>query len=156
MSAEPEAARIRVATEDDLPRIVELLTQLSLDTPREDPGPPLPDAYHAAFRKIEATPDQQVLVLEQEGRIVGSAMFLIVLNLSHKGRPYAVIENVVVDATERGAGHGEALLRYAIEEARRAGCYKLSLTSNKQRKDAHRFYERLGFTATHEGFRIEY
>ena len=41
------------------------------------------------------------------------------------------------------------------EEAQRAGCYKLSLTSNKHRKDAHRFYERLGFRATHEGFRVD-
>jgi GNAT superfamily N-acetyltransferase len=62
---------------------------------------------------------------------------------------------VVVDASARGAGYGELLLRYVIEEARRAGCYKLSLTSNKRRTDAHRFYQRLGFQATHEGYRVE-
>jgi GNAT superfamily N-acetyltransferase len=51
-------------------------------------------------------------------------------------------------------GYGESLMRYAIEEARRAGCYKVSLTSNKRRAEAHRFYEKMGFTATHEGFRL--
>ncbi|MBI4571196.1 MAG: GNAT family N-acetyltransferase, partial [Chloroflexi bacterium] len=61
----------------------------------------------------------------------------------------------VVDEAVRGSGYGELLLRHALEEARRAGCYKLSLTSNKQRQDAHRFYQRLGFRATHEGFRVE-
>ena len=86
----------------------------------------------------------------------GSLSLIIVPNLTHVGRPYAIIENVVVDASERGAGHGEALMRHAIEEARRAGCYKVSLTSNKSRPDAHRFYERLGFRATHEGYRVEF
>ena len=62
----------------------------------------------------------------------------------------------MVDAAKRGAGYGELLLRHAMEEARRAGCYKLSLTSNKRRTDAHRFYGRLGFQATHEGFQIEF
>jgi len=149
-------ALIRDATEDDLPRIVELLAQLSLDAPREELGPPLPDSYRAAFREIEADPNERLLVAEAGGHIVGSAAFLVVRNLSHQGRPYAVIENVVVDAAERGAGYGEQLLRYAIAQARAAGCYKLSLTSNKERKDAHRFYERLGFRATHEGFRVDF
>jgi N-acetylglutamate synthase-like GNAT family acetyltransferase len=149
-------ATVRDATESDLPRLVELLAQLSLDAPHEDPGPPLPESYRAAFREIEADANQRLLVLEAGGRIAGCATLLIVPNLSHQGRPYAVIENVVVDAPERGAGYGEQLLHYAIEQARAAGCYKLSLTSNKQRKDAHRFHERLGFRATHEGFRVDF
>jgi GNAT superfamily N-acetyltransferase len=139
-----------------LPRIVELLAQLSLDDPREDAGPPLPESYRRAFREIEADPRQRQLVVEAEGRLVGTASLMIVPNLSHQGQPYAIIENVVVDAAERGGRYGELLLRRAMEEARRAGCYKLSLTSNKRRKDAHRFYERLGFRATHEGYRVEF
>ena len=152
----PSEARIRQATEADLPRIVELLAQLSPDTPREDPGPPLPEAYRRAFQEIEADLNQRLLVVEAQGRVVGTASLLIVSNLSHQGRPYAVIENVVVDETVRSAGHGELLLRHAMEEARQAGCYKLSLTSNKRRSEAHRFYQRLGFQATHEGLRVEY
>ena len=151
----PPQATVREATADDLARIVELLAQLSLDAPREELGPPLPESYRAAFRQIETDRRQQLFVVETEGRVVAAASLLIVPNLSHQGQPYAIVENVVVDAAKRGGGYGELLLRHAMAEARRAGCYKLSLTSNKQRGDAHRFYERLGFTATHEGFRVE-
>ncbi|MCH7715626.1 MAG: GNAT family N-acetyltransferase [Gemmatimonadetes bacterium] len=159
LSSEPPPsaeAQVRHATEADLPRIVELLAQLSLDESREELGPPLPETCRRAFQQIQADPNQRLLVAEAGGRVVGTASLLIVPNLSHRGRPYAIVENVVVDATERGAGYGELLLRYAMEEARRAGCYKLSLTSNKRRTDAHRFYGRLGFQATHEGFRVEF
>ena len=151
-----DAPHIRDAHEADLPRIVELLAQLSLDAPREWPDEPLPASYLAAFEEIVADRRQRLLVVEAQGRIVGSAALIIVPNLSHQGRPYAIIENIVIDTDARGVGHGEALVRYAIEEARKAGCYKLSLTSNKRRPDAHRFYERLGFQATHEGFRVEF
>jgi GNAT superfamily N-acetyltransferase len=146
---------IRDATEADLPRLVELLAQLSLDEPREEPATPLSESYRAAFRAIAADPRQRLLVLEQDGHLVGSLVLVIVPNLSHRGMSYAFVENVVVDETERGTGHGELLMRRAVELAREAGCYKLSLTSNKSRPDAHRFYERLGFRATHEGFRID-
>ena len=95
------------------------------------------------------------MVAEAGGRIAGSATLIIVPNLTHQGRPYAIVENVVVDQTQRGGGIGELLMRHAIEAAGRAGCYKLSLTSNRRREDAHRFYERLGFVATHEGYRLE-
>ena len=156
--ARPEQtdARVRDATEDDLPRIIELLAQLSPDTPREDLRQPQAESYRAAFREIEADPRQRLLVVEAEGRVVGTAALIIVPNLSHQGRPYAIVENVVVDEQERGGGYGELLMRHAMEEARRAGCYKLALTSHKRRAEAHRFYERLGFQATHEGFRVDF
>ena len=152
----PDAPRIRDAHEEDLPRIVELLAQLPLDAPRERLGKPLPASYLAAFAEIVADQRQRLLVVEAQARIVGSAVLIIVPNLSHQGRPYAIIENIVIDTEARSAGYGEKLVRYAIEEARKAGCYKLSLTSNKRRPDAHRFYERLGFQATHEGYRVEF
>ena len=145
---------MRDATEADLPRIVELLAQLSPDEPREDPGPPLPETYQRAFEQIEADQHQRLLVVEAGGRVVGTASLIIVPNISHQGRPYAIVENVVVDAVERSGGYGDLLMRYAMEEARRVNCYKLSLTSNKRRTDAHRFYQRLGFQATHEGYRV--
>ena len=153
---EPDAPHIRDAHAADLPRIVELLAQLSLDGPRERLEKPLPASYLAAFEEIVADQRQRLLVIEAQGQIVGSAVLIIVPNLSHQGRPYAIIENIVIDTDARGAGYGEALVRYAIEEARKTGCYKLSLTSNKRRPDAHRFYERLGFQATHEGYRLEF
>lgn len=152
---EPDAPHIRDAHEADLPRIVELLAQLSLAAPRERSDEPLPASYLAAFEEIVADQRQRLLVIEAQGQIVGSAALIILPNLSRQGRPYAIIENIVIDRDARGVGCGEKLVRYAIEEARKAGCYKLSLTSNKRRPDAHRFYERLGFQATHEGYRVE-
>lgn len=149
-------ARVREATEADLERIVELLAQLSLDEQREAVGPPLPDSYRDAFAEIAADPRQRLLVVEDGDRIAGSAVVIIVPNLSHQGRPYAIVENVIVDAWLRGAGYGELLMRHAIDLARAAGCYKIALTSNKRRPGAHRFYERLGFRAAHEGFRLDF
>jgi len=145
---------IRRATEADLPRIVELLSQLALGDDRDSPVDPLPESYRAAFRQVEADPRQQLLVADVGGRVMATATLGIVANLSYRGRSWAFVEGLVVDRTARGRGYGEALVRYAIEEARRAGCYKVSLTSNKRRSEAHRFYEKLGFVATHEGFRI--
>jgi GNAT superfamily N-acetyltransferase len=144
---------IRPALLSDLPDLVALLQQLSLDEPREDPGALA--AYEAAFDAIEADPRQTLLVAIEDGRVVGTAAFILVPNLSHVGQPYAIVEDVVVDAVQRGQGVGEALMRRTIEMAREAGCYKLALTSNRSRSDAHRFYERLGFTASHFGFRID-
>ena len=152
----PVEAHARRATEADLPRIIELLAQLSLDAPRERPGPSLPESYRRAFQEIAADKRQQLFVVEDAGRIVGTACLIIVPNLSHEGTPYALVENVVVNEPQRGAGYGELLMRHAMAEAQRAGCYKLSLTSNKQRADAHRFYQRLGFRAASEGFRIDF
>ena len=147
---------VRLATADDLPRLIELLAQLELGAPREALGPPMAEACHRAFEEIANDPRQQLFVLDDGGRIAGSACLVIVPNLTHEGRPYAIVENVVVDEASRSSGYGELLMRHVMAEAQRAGCYKLALTSNKQRPDAHRFYQRLGFRATHEGFRIEF
>ena len=147
---------IRDATEADLPRLVELLNQLALDGPREDPSLPLQDANLDAFRRLDADDTQRLLVLEVDGEIVGTLVLLIIPNITHQGRPYATVENVVVDESERGAGYGRQLLTYAIDQARAAGCYKLALTSHKRRTDAHRFYESLGFESTHDAYRIQF
>jgi len=151
----PSGIRVREATAADLPRIVELLAQLSLDEPAEAPGEPLAEGYRAAFREIEADSRQRLLVVDVAGRVQGTAVMVIVANLGHQGRPYAVVENVVVDAQRRSGGLGALLMQHTVELAREAGCYKVVLTSNKRRPDAHRFYERLGFQAKHEGFRLD-
>jgi ribosomal protein S18 acetylase RimI-like enzyme len=147
--------RIREATEADLPRLVALLAQLAPDVPdREDASEPLPYAYHLMMRRILETPGEHVYVLESRKQIIGSVALSIVPNLSHQGSPYAIIENVIVDGRHRSKGYGEALIDHAVAEARKAGCYKVSLMSNKRRQDAHRFYGRLGFQRTHEAFRL--
>lgn len=139
---------IRDATLDDLPALVRLHAQLS-DEPVSECTP----RHRAAFAAVSADPRQRLLVVEQDGVVVGTAVLVIVPNLGHDGAPYALIENVVVDEAVRGQRHGERLLRSMIDEARAAGCYKVVLTSRKSRTDAHRFYKRLGFDATSEGFR---
>jgi GNAT superfamily N-acetyltransferase len=148
------APRIREAVEADIPRLLELLAQLSLDAPSEDLS--RMETYRAAFARMAGTNGVTVLVLEEDGRLLGTLTLYIMPNLSHAGAPWGLIENVVVDSSARGRGYGELLMRHAVELARAAGCYKVSLTSSKRRADAHRFYGRLGFTATHEGFRLDF
>jgi len=152
----PAQAKLRRATERDLPRLIELLAQLSLDAPRERMDESAAGAYVSAFDEIAGDPRQQLFVLEADGRVVGSACLIIVPNLSHQGRPYAFVENVVVDADSRNVGYGGLLIRHVMQKAQAADCYKVSLTSNKRRPDAHRFYQRLGFRAASEGFRVEF
>ena len=143
---------VRRATEDDLPRLIELMAQLRPDEPEaEDPS--RAEDYARVLARMTAQ-GQSVLVAEDDGRIAGALVLAIIDNITRQGTPYAIIENVVVDEAARGKHHGEALIEQAIAEARRAGCYKVSLTSNKRRTGAHRFYERLGFVQTHEAFRI--
>lgn len=145
---------IRTATSGDLPRIIELYATLAQDPDLEDTTMPPRDEYAAAFRDALADHRQRTFVLELDARIVASAVLVIVPNVSHRGRPYAIAENVVVDPAFRGRGIGESLMRHLVDEARAAGCYKLALTSNNARAGAHRFYERIGFTQTHKGFRV--
>ena len=143
---------IRRATEADLPRLIELMAQLRPDEPEaEDPS--RVEDYARVLARMTAQ-GQSVLVAEDDGRIAGALVLAIIENITRKGTPYAIIENMVVDEAARGKRLGEALIEQAIVEARRAGCYKVSLTSNKRRSEAHRFYERLGFVQTHEAFRI--
>lgn len=140
---------IRDANADDLPALVRLLGQLYDPVPAAAPT----EQHLAAFEAVAADRRQRLLVVEQEGVAIGTASLVIVPNVGHGGTPYALIENVVVDEAARSTGHGDRLLRYMIDAARAAGCYKVVLTSRKRRTDAHRFYKRLGFEATSEGFR---
>lgn len=120
----------------------------------EDLGPPLPRAYLDAFEAMDRDPDNTLLVAEQDGRVVGTFQLTIIQHLMYRGGRIAQIEAVRVDAPLRGQGIGESMMRWAIEEARKRGCVRVQLTSNKQRLAAHRFYARLGFAASHEGFKL--
>ena len=149
------AVVVRDATRVDLPRVIALLDQLGAQPGQENVASPLNGAYGAAFNEIEADSRQRLFVLEADGVVVGTLVVLVLPNLGHRGRPYAIVENVVVDAAVRGSGYGERLMRHAIDEARSAGCYKITLTSALRRAEAHRFYERLGFQVRHKGFRLD-
>lgn len=143
-------AIIRDARRADLPAIVRLLAQDTLGAVREDP---VSDRYDAAFDAIEASTENRLLVAECGGAVIGTFQLTIIPNLTLMGGPRAQIEGVRVDAALRGRGIGEAMMTWAVERAREAGCVLVQLTSNATRADARRFYERCGFTASHVGFK---
>ena len=107
-----------------------------------------------AMRAILQRPDQVLLVAVEDDKIVGTNHVLIFKHLARALRPAAIVENMVVDSRSRGAGVGDRLMEAALEIARRRGCYKLSLTSNRKRPKAHRFYEKFGMRRTHFGYTL--
>jgi GNAT superfamily N-acetyltransferase len=146
---------IRRASAGDLPRVVELLQQESIaGEVREDVGPPLPQQYYDAFATIEADPGNAIFVAEVEDEIVGALQRTFIRHLQRGGERVSEIESVVVDEPLRSLGIGAVMMRWAIEEARQAGCARVQLTSNVARKDAHRFYERLGFVPGYVGMKL--
>lgn len=143
---------IRRATEADVPAIVALLADDELGATRESPDDLTP--YRAAFAAIDADPSEFLAVAVRQGEVIGTLQLSMLPGLSRKGAFRAQIEGVRVASTIRGLGLGETLMRWAIDQARACGCVLVQLTSDKARADAHRFYERLGFTATHEGYKL--
>ena len=145
---------IRIATEADLPGIVRLLADDDLGRGRERYAEPLPQAYTDGFRAMQRQGGNDFLVAEDAGQVVGCLQLTIIPGVSRMGATRAQIESVRVDRGQRGKKLGEALMQDAIERARSAGCSLVQLTTDKTRADAHRFYERLGFKATHEGMKL--
>jgi GNAT superfamily N-acetyltransferase len=146
-------ATIRDARPDDIPRLLELYLQLSESSQHpEQEVQPMTERHHAALERIAADPNARVFVLEDGGRMIGTYALYILPNLSHGGRPFAIVENVVIDGTLRGGGYGRFMMDHAVHLAREAGCYKVALTSNNKRAPAHAFYEAIGFERTHKGF----
>ncbi|MEV7240786.1 MULTISPECIES: GNAT family N-acetyltransferase [unclassified Streptomyces] len=143
---------IRGATAPDLPAIVAMLADDPLGAQRESPDDLSP--YLTALERLSADPNQRLVVAVRETRVVGTLQLTIIPGLSRKGATRSIIEGVRVHADERGSGLGTQLIQWAIEESRRQGCHLVQLTSDSSRTDAHRFYERLGFTASHVGFKL--
>ena len=145
---------IRLAAEKDIPRILELLGELVISTSPSETGRKATAAdYKSVFAQIKARPGQHLLVAEADGKILGTMVLIIVPNLSHGGLPWAGVENVMVDADYRRHGIGKLLMDYALAEAKKAGCYKIQLISDKTRTEAHKFYRALGYKASGYGFR---
>ena len=143
---------IRRATAPDVPGIVAMLTDDEIAARRESPDDLMP--YQAAFDAIQADPNQVLVVAERNGELVGTLQLTIIPGLSRKGATRGLVEAVRVAASARGTGLGTTLLEWSIEEARARGCAIVQLTSDKARTEAHRFYLRLGFENTHEGFKF--
>ncbi|HYL58647.1 MAG TPA: GNAT family N-acetyltransferase [Candidatus Acidoferrales bacterium] len=145
--------RIRKARVADLPALTALYAELHLDD--YDYRPPTARAMRTAFAAIANNRDHQLLVAVEGGKIVGSLHVMIFRHLGHGLHPAAIVENVVVSASQRSRGIGEMLVVEAVKLARQRGCYKLSLTTNIKRARAHRFYERLGWRRSHFGYSLD-
>ncbi|MBW4330542.1 GNAT family N-acetyltransferase [Stakelama sp. CBK3Z-3] len=145
---------IRDATADDLPAIISLLAQDQMGGEDDSSGPPLDPGYRAAFDAMAANPDNRLLVAQVDGRVVGTFQLTFIPGLLFHGGWRGLIEAVRIDESVRGRGYGEAMMRWAIERSREKGCIVVQLTSNRARTRAHRFYERLGFVASHVGMKL--
>ena len=143
----------RNARADDIAAIVHLLADDALGSKREDASNLAP--YQTAFASLTAQNGNALIVGDDNGKVVACLQLTIVPGLSRRGATRAFIEGVRVANDLRGKGVGEDIVRHAIERARAAGCRLVQLTSDKSRLDAHRFYERLGFKATHIGMKLE-
>ena len=146
--------QLRSATRTDVPAIVRLLADDALGAQRERYEDPVPEVYFEAFDAMAAQAGTELIVATQDGDVVGCLQLNLLPGLSRQGMTRAQIESVRVDARCRGQRLGERLIRYAIERARTEGCGLVQLTTDKSRADAHRFYERLGFVASHEGMKL--
>ncbi|WP_066944752.1 GNAT family N-acetyltransferase [Streptomyces lushanensis] len=144
---------IRPAALDDLTAIVAMLADDPLGAQRESQDDLTP--YAAAYERLARDPNQQLMVAVREGRVVGTLQLTLVPGLSRRGALRSIIEGVRVHGDERGSGLGTRFIEWAIDESRRQGCQLVQLTSDASRTDAHRFYERLGFTASHVGFKLQ-
>ncbi|ADB30295.1 GCN5-related N-acetyltransferase [Kribbella flavida DSM 17836] len=145
-------AVIRRATAADVAGIVALIAEDQLGATRESLDDLTP--YDAAFAALDADPNQVLVVAESNGELVGTLQLTIIPGLSRRGSSRGLVEAVRVAASARGTGLGTTLMQWAVDESRRRGCTLVQLTSDKTRTDAHRFYQRLGFTNSHEGFKL--
>jgi ribosomal protein S18 acetylase RimI-like enzyme len=140
---------VRPATTTDVVAVLDLLAQLHPERP-EMPGV---DDARSVWAAMLAQPDRVLFVAELDGVVVGTADLLVVRNLTHHAQPWSVVENVVIDAARRREGIGRKLLEVVVRSAREAGAYKVQLISADGR-EAHAFYEALGFESRAQGFRL--
>lgn len=143
---------IRTATSADLPAILDLYRQAGFGT-----GSKMNlEGARAMLAHIQSYPDYRVYVVTQDdGPPLGTYVLLVMDNIAHDCRPLAIVEQVVVTRDQKGKGLGKFMMHHAMDEARKAGCYKLQLSSHTRFKDAHAFYDRLGFTRHGYSFYVD-
>jgi GNAT superfamily N-acetyltransferase len=146
----------RKAIKADVPLIVQMLANDKLGRLREDYQEPLPETYYAAFEKIDADPNQELIVVEKEGEVIGTLQLSFIQYLTYQGGIRAQIEAVRIREDLRGEGIGQQMFEWAITRAKERKTHILQLTTDKSRPDALHFYEKLGFKATHEGMKLHF
>lgn len=144
----------RDATPDDLGFIVRLIVDDGVAATDDRPDEPHHPRYLAAFEAISADRNQRLIIAELGGRRVGTQQLTFIPGIARFGEQRCLIEAVHIAPEHRNKGYGGEMIGWAIAEARDRGCGLVQLTSNKKRLDAHRFYERLGFSKSHEGFKL--
>lgn len=144
----------RAAQRKDVPAIVGMLANDPLGQKRENYVTPLPEAYYEAFEKIDQDINHELMVLEQKGVVIGTLQLSFLSYLTYQGGTRAQIEAVRIHNNYRNKGLGETIFRWAINRAKEREAHVLQLTTDKKRPDALRFYEKLGFQASHEGMKL--
>ncbi len=146
---------IRPATKEDVPDIVSMLAHDKLGKLREDFQDPLPQKYYDAFERIISDPNQElVVILNEFKKIIGTLQLSFIQYLTYQGGIRAQIEAVRVHEEYRGQGIGQQLFEWAIQRAKEKGVHVVQLTTDKKRPEALTFYEKLGFTNSHEGMKL--
>lgn len=145
---------IREAHEADLPALIAMFAADPLGGHGDTADPEAYSDYAGAFAAIEASSNQTLFVAEREGDVVGTFQTIITTSLNARGSSAMIIEAVQTRADLRGQGIGARMIEFAIAEAKSRGVRLVQLTSNAVRKDAHRFYEKLGFKPSHLGFKM--
>jgi GNAT superfamily N-acetyltransferase len=145
---------IRAARSSDLPAIIALIADDQLGQVRDDASLPLQPEYSVAFQAIDADPNHLLIVAVSDDRIVGTLQLAFLPGLARRGAWRGQIEAVRIAADCRNAGFGRQMIEWAIAMCRTRGCAVVQLTTDKSRRHAHRFYERLGFKPSHEGYKL--
>lgn len=146
----------RKATKNDLPFIVKLMAYDKLGKLRENYQEPLPETYYDAFEIINSDSNQELMVAENDKEILATFQLTFIPYLSFQGKLRAQIENVFVREDLTGQGIGKKIFEWAIQRAKERNAHLLQLTSDKQRPRAIKFYEDLGFIASHEGMKLHF
>lgn len=145
----------RRARDRDLKDIICLLTDDELGKQREKLSTTIPSSYQNAFHRIDADPNQFLMVVEADGVIIGTCHLTLMPSLTFQGGLRMNVEAVRIATNYRGEGVGEWMIQQVVSLSRKEGCKIIQLTTDKQRVDAKRFYEKLGFHATHEGMKMQ-
>jgi len=145
---------IREAREGDLSALIALFAADGLGGHGDTNDLAAYDDYLSAFRTIQSSPDQTLYVAELSGEVAGTFQTMITTSLTGRGSSSMIIEAVQTRSDLRGQGIGAAMINFCIAVAKGRGVRLVQLTSNALRKDAHRFYERLGFKPSHLGFKM--
>lgn len=144
----------RQASPEDIPTIVGMLADDPLGQQREEYTDPLPDCYLQAFLRIHQDPNQELMVVVDKTEIIATFQMTFIPYLTYRGGIRAQIEAVRVSKKRRGKGIGEEIFQWAIQRAKTKKAHVLQLTTDKKRSDALRFYQKLGFVASHEGMKL--